>query len=135
MILNLIRCNYQTLVVASILPFVTIAGAIFTTASVKYQARTLAATSSSSSIAEEAFSSIRTVMAFGAQSRLAKNYKIHSDTAAKWSQRLALMTGISSSYTNFSFHQLFTNFGKIKWQLFGLLHLRLMVGIFFSSNI
>lgn len=103
--LSLVMLAAPTLIIASM--------SITATFMVKYTSQSLAAYAPAASIAEEAISSIRTVAAFGMQSRLVGQYKVHLETArdagVKSGVALACMLGVMNAV-------IFWSYGLAFWQ-------------------
>ena len=103
--LSLVMLAAPVLIIASM--------SIAATFMVKYTGQSLAAYAPAASIAEEAIGSIRTVAAFGMQSRLVGQYKVHLEAArsagVKSGVALACMLGVMNAV-------IFWSYGLAFWQ-------------------
>ncbi|KAG9046648.1 GTPase-activating protein [Tulasnella sp. UAMH 9824] len=89
------------LVLSSILPALTIAGAVLTKLESKYKELALTETASGSSLAEEVLSTVRTAQAFGSQKTLSSLYDGFTIRAYLLEVKMAIWRGIGTGVMTF----------------------------------
>ncbi|CAG8764546.1 10468_t:CDS:2, partial [Acaulospora colombiana] len=90
-----------TLVIFCLVPLVAITSSIMNKLTARYMTRSLDFYSVAGTIAEEAISSIRTVMAFGSQKKLSQLYEVHLKDAKVEGKKKSIVNGVMMGVTFF----------------------------------
>ncbi|KAH6646349.1 P-loop containing nucleoside triphosphate hydrolase protein [Truncatella angustata] len=112
LIVAFVKSWQLTLVTASVILFILIVVSILLPFIVKGQGRQAIAETKSSSVASEAFSSIRMITACGAETQVARRFNVWADTAKKHGQKTSPMMALQFGLVFFS---LYAAFGLSFW--------------------
>lgn len=112
-VISFIKYWKLTLILSSTLfSIVTLMG-VSSTFMVKYNKQSLYSYALGGSVAEEVISSIRNAVAFGTQEKLARQYDVHLQEAAKWGLKLKILLGCMIAGMMCI---LYLNYGLAFWQ-------------------